>query len=168
MFLAILTQLGARYELLRVRANSFAHVVHFKTVRSNLYPWRRPAGHGPQLHDFEHVDRFVLRAMLGGLQRRPPAVLSAGGTREQQPGVACQSDVAGATLQSQSPGVRGPLSGLHLRVQRQRSQRGDGSASRHPQVAGEAVDVRFGWVCDIFYPLCLNLTSMVVLSQARS
>lgn len=122
-------------------ANSSVRVqAHFKS-QGNLIR-DRPAGHGSQLHDLKHVDQFVLGAMRGGLQRRPTAVLPAGGAREQYPGVACQPDVANAALQRHSAGVGRPLSGLHIRLQRQRSQRGDGGAGRHSPAAREAIDVR--------------------------
>lgn len=80
--------------------------------------------------------------MRGGLQRRPAAVLPSGGAREQQSGVACQSDVAGAALQRHSPGVGSTLSGLHIRLQRQGPQRGNGGAGRHTEAAGKTTDVR--------------------------
>lgn len=116
------------------------HAAYFKT-QANLIR-DRPTRHGSQLHDLEHVDQLIFRAVHGGLQRRPAAILSAGGAREQQPGVACQSDVAGAALQRHSLGLWRPLSGLYLRLQRQGPQRGDGGAGRHSEAAGKTTDVR--------------------------
>lgn len=118
------------------------HAAHFKT-QANLIR-DRPTRHGSQLHDLEYVDQLIFRAVYGGLQRRPAAILSAGSAREQQPGLACQYDVAGAALQRHSLGVRRPLSCLHLRLQRQGPQRGDGGAGWHTKVAGKTTDVRVG------------------------